>query len=106
VGLRHPIGEFGNTLASQLDRPIGTDVRFVGFEQRAHDRLTILYFELAGSPFGTPTLAYLVSRCTDAADLEPSGMGGGVVLGGDLRTDPELDHLRSAAQPPCPAARP
>jgi hypothetical protein len=104
-GLGRPIDEFGQALASQLDQAVGTEVRFVGFEQREHDQLLFLFFELRQWPhLGPATLAYLVSRCTAHANLEPLGMGGGVVVGGDLATDPELEYLRSAAQPPCPAA--
>jgi hypothetical protein len=107
AGLRQPIGEFGNVLARQLDYPAGTEVRFVGFEQRAHDQLLFLFFELRQWPqMGPATLAYLVSRSTATAELEPSGMGGGIVLDGDLATDSELEHLRNGPQPPCPVARP
>jgi hypothetical protein len=102
AGLSRPIGEFARTLSASLDRPIGTHARFVGAEQRSNDRLTVLLFELRSWPYaGSPQLAYLVSRCVETASLEPQGMGGGIIPGGDPGTDEELEHVRSGSQPPC-----
>ena len=103
AGLRVPVTEFGNVLAAQLERPPGTDARFIGHEGRDRDLLVILLFELRAYPYlMQPELAYLVSRCTPLGDLDPWGMGGGVIPGGDWRTDPELQYLASGTQPPCP----
>jgi hypothetical protein len=47
-----------------------------------------------------------VSRCRPLAEIDPQlmgSMGGGLVLGGDFASDPELEYLRSPAQTPCPA---
>ena len=46
------------------------------------------------------SVAYLFSRCTPLTDLDPAGMGGGRGVT-DFATDPELEYLRSDAQPSC-----
>ncbi len=104
AGLAGPIATFGSTLASQLDRPL-THARFVRTET-GPDRLTVLFFELRRYPFVLPgEQAYLVSRCTPLEELDPWGMGGGIVQG-DPATDDELEYLRSDAQDPCPEPEP
>lgn len=104
AGLQLPISEFGAYLASSLDRPLSR-ATFTGAELRAEDQLTILYFDLDGSlSWLRPERAYLASRCTPLEELVPLGMGGGIISG-DVANDVELRHLRSGAQPPCPAAR-
>lgn len=106
TGLRVPVSEFGRVLTAQLERPPGTDARFVGSEERGRDRLVILLFELRAYPYvGSPELSYLVSRCTPLGELDPWGMGGGAIPGGDWRDDPELQYLASDAQPPCASVR-
>lgn len=103
AGLGRPVAEFGAVLASQLDRPL-THARFVRLES-GRDSLLILFFELRRYPFlGAPELAYLVSRCVAIEALDPWGMSGGIIEG-DPAFDPELDYLRSAAQPSCPVVR-
>ena len=104
AGLARPIAEFGSTLASQLDRPLAY-ARFMRAET-GPDRLTVLFFELRSYPLVLPgELAYLVSRCTPLDELDPWGMGGGIVQG-DPATDNELEYLRSDAQEPCLSQRP
>ena len=100
AGLSRPIGDFGSVLASQLDQPPLTDVRFVGSEI-GRDGLVILFFELRPYPFVANRLAYLASRCVSPDRLDPWGMSGGFI-DADPATDLELAHLRSDAQPPCP----
>ena len=87
------------SLAGQLDA-FTSVVRYVGWEHRERDDLVILMFELRPFPFITVDRAYLVSRCTPVEELDPDGMGGGRGVH-DFRTDPELEFLRSDAQPPC-----
>ena len=89
-----------HALVHGLDRG-WTRARFTGVEARASDDLVVLMFELYGWPNLIPTRAFLVSRCRPIADIDPRMMGGGVV-DGDFATDPELQHLRSPAQTPCP----
>jgi hypothetical protein len=86
-------------LAGQLDA-FTSVVRYIGWEHRATDDLVILMFELRPFPFITADGAYLVSRCTPMEDLDPDGMGGGRGVR-DFQTDPELEYLRSDAQPDC-----
>ena len=87
-------------LAGQLD--LGpAHVRFIEAETRARDQLIILQFELWAFPTLTPEGAYLVSRCTPIDEIEPNAFGGGRGVS-DFATDPELEHLRSDAQPACP----
>jgi hypothetical protein len=103
AGLSAPTSAFGRVLVSQLERPPGTDARFVGFESRERDRLVILLFELRAYPYVlAPEVAFVASRCVDRGELEPGGMSGGIVVDGDPATDPELEFLRSRAQPGCP----
>ena len=82
-----------------LDRHEWTRARYIGLETRASDNLVVLMFELYGWPNLFPARAFLISRCRPLADIDPRAMGGGVV--DDFATDPELQHLRSPAQPPC-----
>ena len=89
-------------LTTELDL-VAAHVRFVGVETRAADDLVILRFELRPFPYLTAEGAYLVSRCTPIGQLDPHGMGGGRGVR-DFNTDPELEHARSEAQPPCDAA--
>ncbi|HEU0236197.1 MAG TPA: hypothetical protein VFR14_07120 [Candidatus Limnocylindrales bacterium] len=106
TGLRVPVPEFGRVLTAQLERPPGTIARFVGHQGRDRDLLVILLFELRAYPYvAPPELAYLVSRCTAMGELDPRGMGGGVIPGGDWRTDPELQYLALDAQPSCQSVR-
>lgn len=86
-------------LAGQLDL-VGAHVRFIGAELRERDDLVILKFELRPFPYLSAEGAYLVSRCTPVGQLDPFGMGGGRGVA-DFATDPELEHARSGAQPPC-----
>lgn len=86
-------------LVGQLDA-FTSVVRYVGWEHREEDDLVILMFELRPFPFLTLDRAYLGSRCTPIEQLDPNGMGGGRGVD-DFRTDPELQHLRSGAQPAC-----
>lgn len=103
AGLSVSMSEFGRVLVRQLERPPGTDARFVGFESRERDRLVILLFELRAYPYVlVPEVAFLASRCMDRAQLDPGGMSGGIVVDGDPATDPELEFLRSTTQPGCP----
>lgn len=92
--------EAKHALLNSLDRQ-WTRARFVGLETRASDNLVVLQFEIYGWPNLLPTRAFLVSRCRPLADIDPRSMGGGVV-DGDFATNPELEHLRSPAQNPCP----
>ncbi len=87
-------------LAGQLDA-WPAHLRYTGAELRERDHLVILMFELRQFPFLGADRAYLVSRCTPVDRLNPNGMGGGRGVT-DYATDPELVHLRSDAQPPCP----
>jgi hypothetical protein len=102
-GLGRPIADFGTALANQLDQPTGTHVRFLGHIFGAGDQLLILTFELRPWPHvAPPTVAYLASRCVPLAALDPYRMGGGVIVGGDVSSDPEVNHLRDPErQPPC-----
>jgi hypothetical protein len=86
-------------LLSELDRG-WSRARFVGVETRDSDELVVLQFEIYGWPNLVPTRAVLFSRCLPLAEIDPRSMGGGVVE--DFATDPELEHLRSPAQNPCP----
>jgi hypothetical protein len=87
-------------LAGQLDLPVA-HIRYVGLETRDVDDLVVLEFELRSFPWVAAEGAYLVSRCTPLEELDVFGMGGGRGVE-DFDTDPELRHLRSDAQPPCP----
>jgi hypothetical protein len=104
LGLSRPIGAFGTLLVNELDRSPTTHVRFIGHEWRPDDQLVILFFELRSWPYvAPPTIGYLVSRCSPIEALDATGMGGGLVLGGDVSRDPELEFLRDVeAQPSCP----
>ena len=75
-------------------------VRYIGIETRERDHLVIMQFEIRSFPFLGVDRAYLVSRCVPIEELDPAGMGGGrgVV---DYDSDPELQFLRSDAQPAC-----
>lgn len=86
-------------LAGQLDL-VAAHTRFIGAELRERDDLVILKFELWPFPYLSMEGAYLVSRCTPLEQLDPVGMGGGRGVE-DFATDPELEHARSGAQPPC-----
>lgn len=86
-------------LVGQLDA-FTSVVRYVGWEHREKDDLVILMFELRPFPFLTFDRAYLGSRCTPIEQLDPNGMGGGRGVD-DFQTDPELQNLRSGAQPAC-----
>lgn len=86
-------------LVGQLDA-FTSVVRYVGWEHRERDDLVILMFELRPFPFVTVDRAYLGSRCTPIEDLDPEAMGGGRGIQ-EFRTDPELEYLRSDAQPSC-----
>ena len=88
-------------LVDGLDRPQWTRARFVGIETRESDNLVVLMFELYGWPNLRPVRAVLLSRCRPLAAIDPRMMAGGVV--DDFASDPELQHLRSAAQGPCPS---
>ena len=87
-------------LANQLDL-WNAHVRYTGVELRERDDLVILRFELSPFPFVQSEGAYLVSRCTPVAELDPTGMGGGRGVT-DFSTDSELVHARSDDQPACP----
>ena len=89
-----------HSLVHNLDRG-WTRARFVGIETRAADQLVVLRFEIYGWPNLAPVRAYLASRCRPLAELDPRMMSGGVVEG-DFATNPELEHIRSSAQNPCP----
>ena len=91
--------EARRTLSAQLDLPASA-IRYVGIETRDRDELVVLQFEIRSFPFLAIERAYLFSRCTPLDDLDPAGMGGGRGVT-DFATDPELEHLRSDAQPPC-----
>ena len=86
-------------LSGQLDL-VATHVRYAGAELRERDDLVVLQFELWSFPYLASEGAYLVSRCTPIEELDPFAMGGGRG-GDDFRTDPELTHSRSNAQPAC-----
>lgn len=86
-------------LVGQLDA-FTSVVRYIGWEHREREDLVILMFELRPFPFVTVDRAYLGSRCTPIEDLDPEGMGGGRGIQ-DFRIDPELEYLRSEAQPSC-----
>ena len=88
-----------NYLAGQLDL-VAAHVRFIVAELRERDDLVILKFELRPFPYLSAEGAYLVSRCTPVEQLDAVGMGGGRGVA-DFATDPELEHARSGAQPPC-----
>jgi hypothetical protein len=87
-------------LTGQLDA-FTSVVRYIGWESRERDHLVILMFELRPFPFITVDRAYLASRCTPIEELDPIGMSGGRGVE-DFATDPEIEYLRSAAQPQCP----
>jgi hypothetical protein len=87
-------------LVTQLDLYTSI-VRYVGWEHRPADDLVILKFEVRQFPFIFVDRAYLGSRCVPIADLDPLLMDGGVGIL-DFATDPELEFLRSDAQPACP----
>lgn len=87
-------------LSRQLDLPPSV-IRFTGIEMRDDDQLVIMRFELRAFPFIFSEGAYLGSRCTPLDELDPASMGGGRGIV-DFETDPELEYLRSGAQPACP----
>jgi hypothetical protein len=87
-------------LARQLDL-VATQVRYVGWEHRDRDQLLILMFELRALGIFTVDHAYVVSRCVPIDEIDPAAMGGGRGVT-DFATDPELESLRSDAQPACP----
>jgi hypothetical protein len=89
-----------HAIVHELDRG-WTRARYIGLETRASDQLVVLRFEIYGWPNLVPMRAYLVSRCRALAEIDPRMMGGGIVEG-DFATDPELEYLRSPAQPACP----
>ena len=72
--------------------------RFLSAETRTSDNLAVLHFEYRTYPFVGPTHAYLASRCTPMEQIDPAQMGFGWGPGAEA----ELQHLRSAAQDPCP----
>ncbi len=77
-----------------------SSVRYVGIETRNRDNLIVLQFEIRTFPFITVDRAFLGSRCTPIADLDPMAMSGGRGVT-DFATDAELEHLRSDLQPGC-----
>ena len=89
-----------HSLVHNLDRG-WTRARYIGLETRDSDKLVVLKFEIYGWPNFAPLRAFLLSRCRSLADIEPVHMSGGVVQ--DFATDPELEHMRSPAQAPCPS---
>lgn len=99
VELQSKLPEAKRALVHGLDRG-WTRARFIGIEMRAADDLVVLQFEIYGWPNLVPMRAYLSSRCRALAEIDPRMMSGGIVEG-DFATDPELTHIRSAAQPAC-----
>lgn len=91
--------EAKRALSSNLGTPLAY-VRYLGLETRETDRLVILQFEIRPWPYLVSEGAYLASRCTPIAELDPRGMSGGAGIS-DFATDAELAYLRSDAQPPC-----
>jgi hypothetical protein len=89
-----------HSLVHSLDRG-WTRARYIGLETRESDQLVVLRFEIYGWPNLVPMRAYLASRCRALAEIDPAQMSGGIVLG-DFATEPELEHIRSSAQAPCP----
>jgi hypothetical protein len=81
-----------------------TRARYIGLETRDSDQLVVLRFEIYGWPNFAPMRAYLVSRCRSLAEIDPRSMSGGIVAG-DFATDPELEYIRSSAQPSVVRAR-
>ncbi len=98
--VRRILPDAKRVLAGQLDL-WPASIRYTGMETRRVDELVILQFEVRAFPFFAVDRAYLASRCTPLADLDPAAMGGGRGVT-DFATDAELEHLRSDAQPPCP----
>jgi hypothetical protein len=86
-------------LASNLDSALAY-VRYLGVETRQRDQLVVLQFEIRPWPYVFADRAYLASRCTPIANLDPRAMSGGRGVS-DWATDPELTYLRSDAQEPC-----
>jgi len=104
TGLSRPIREFGDAIWHLFDRSPLTYARFVEMET-GPDGLIVLYFEVRSYPYLAPEAeVYLVSRCEPVAALEPTGIGGGTVVG-DRDADPELAYLRCEAQPRCQISR-
>ena len=72
--------------------------RYLATETRTSDNLVVLHFEYRAYPFITASRAYLASRCKPLPQIDPREMGFGWGPG----SESELNHLRSAAQDPCP----
>ncbi len=105
AGLTRPIRDFSDAIWHLFERPPWIYARYVDVETEPDD-LVVLYFEVRPYPYlAADSEVYLVSRCSPMGALDPMGMGGGTVIG-SRADDPELEYLRSDAQPPCEATTP